>query len=132
MVWARGPGRAACPPPAAPGGAAAGAGGQGGSQGGQQSGHQGANGYAGAGGGEKRVVVLNLSWQTTWRALREVFSSAGKISRADVALDDAGRSRGYGTVRFSTEEEAARAIATLNGTEVDGRIITVRMDKYQN
>ena len=78
------------------------------------------------------MVVLNLSWQTTWRALREVFSSAGKISRADVALDDAGRSRGYGTVRFSTEEEAARAIATLNGTEVDGRIITVRMDKYQN
>ena len=82
--------------------------------------------------GEKRVVVLNLSWQTTWRALREVFSSAGKAPRADVALDDAGRSRGYGTVRFSTEEEAARAIATLNGTEVDGRIITVRMDKYQN
>ena len=114
-------------------GAAAGAGGRDGQQSGQRSGgHQGANGYAGAGGGEKRVVVLNLSWQTTWRALREVFSSAGKISRADVALDDAGRSRGYGTVRFSTEEEAARAIATLNGTEVDGRIITVRMDKYQN
>ena len=78
------------PPPAAPGGgAAAGAGGRDGQQSGQQSGgHQGANGYAGAGGGEKRVVVLNLSWQTTWRALREVFSSAGKISRADVALDD--------------------------------------------
>ena len=124
-VVPRPPRRAAAP--------AAGAGGQGGGQGGQQSGGgPGANGYAGAGGGEKRVVVLNLSWQTTWRALREVFSSAGKISRADVALDDAGRSRGYGTVRFSTEEEAARAIATLNGTEVDGRIITVRMDKYQN
>ena len=38
---------------------------------------------------------------------------------------------GYGTVRFVTEEEATRAIVTLNGAEFDGRIITVRMDKYQ-
>ena len=38
---------------------------------------------------------------------------------------------GYGTVRFATEEEATRAIVTLNGAEFDGRIITVRMDKYQ-
>lgn len=81
--------------------------------------------------GGKRVVVLNLPWQTTWQALKEFFAGVGAITRAEIASDEDGRSRGYGTVRFSSEEEAARAIATLNGAEFEGRIITVRMDKYQ-
>jgi len=81
--------------------------------------------------GGKRVVVLNLPWQTTWQALKEFFAGVGGITRAEIASDEDGRSRGYGTVRFSSEEEAARAIATLNGAEFEGRIITVRMDKYQ-
>ena len=78
------------------------------------------------------MVVLNLSWQTSWQALKEFFSAAGKIVRADIATDDNGRSRGYGTVRYGSEEEAATAIATLNGAEFEGRVITVRMDKYQS
>ena len=81
--------------------------------------------------GGKRVVVLNRPWQTTWQALKEFFAGVGAITRAEIASDEDGRSRGYGTVRFSSEEEAARAIATLNGAEFEGRIITVRMDKYQ-
>lgn len=80
----------------------------------------------------KRVVVLNLPWSTTWQALKEFFSGSGNIVRADIALDESGRSRGYGTVKFSTEEEASRAIATYNGADFEGRIITVRMDKFQN
>ena len=35
-------------------------------------------------------------------------------------------------MRYSSEEEASSAIATLNGAEFEGRVITVRMDKYQN
>lgn len=83
-------------------------------------------------GAGKRVVVLNLPWQTSWQALKEFFSSAGNVARAEVAVDDTGRSRGYGTVRYSSEEEAAAAVSTLNGADFEGRIITVRMDKYQN
>lgn len=41
----------------------------------------------------KRVVVLNLPWQTTWQALKEFFTAAGTITRADVAVDETGRSR---------------------------------------
>lgn len=81
--------------------------------------------------GGKRVVVLNLPWQTTWQALKEFFAGVGAIARAEIASDEDGRSRGYGTVRFSSEEEATRAIATLDGAEFEGRVITVRMDKYQ-
>ena len=51
--------------------------------------------------------------------------------RADVALDESGRSRGYGTVKFATEAQAMNAIRTLNGADIEGRILTVRMDKYQ-
>lgn len=80
----------------------------------------------------KRVVVLNLPWSTTWQALKEFFSGLGNIVRADIALDESGRSKGYGTVKFNTGEEASRAIATLNGADFEGRIITVRMDKFQN
>lgn len=81
--------------------------------------------------GGRRVVVLNLPWQTSWQALKEFFSSAGNIVRADIPTDDNGRSKGYGTVRYETEEEAATAIATLDGADFEGRVITVRMDKYQ-
>jgi Y-box-binding protein 1 len=51
-------------------------------------------------GGGKRIVVLNLPWQASWQALKEFFSTVGNIARADIAIDDTGRSRGYGTVRY--------------------------------
>ena len=82
-------------------------------------------------GGGRRVVVLNLPWRTSWQALKQVFAAAGEVERADVALDESGRSRGYGTVRFATEAQAMNAIRTLNGADIEGRILTVRMDKYQ-
>ena len=82
-------------------------------------------------GGGKRVVALNLPWQASWQALKIFFASAGSVVRADVVLDDVGRSRGYGTVQFTTEQEALNAIKSLNGVDFEGRILTVRMDKYQ-
>ena len=48
-----------------------------------------------------------------------------------MALDESGKSRGYGTVRYATETQAMNAIRTLNGLDFEGRILTVRMDKYQ-
>ena len=64
------------------------------------------------------------------RVLRRLVDCCGvRIRRRGVS---AWRSRGYGTVRYSSEEEASSAIATLNGADFEGRVITVRMDKYQN
>ena len=82
-------------------------------------------------GGGRRVVVLNLPWHTSWQALKQHFATAGTVERADVALDESGKSRGYGTVRYATEAQAVNAIRTLNGLDFEGRILTVRMDKYQ-
>jgi len=82
-------------------------------------------------GGGRRGGVLNVPWHTSWEALKNLFASAGTVARADVALDEQGRSRGYGTVQFSHEHEATEAIKTLNGVDFEGRILTVRMDKYQ-
>merc|ERR1719183_1640114 len=83
-------------------------------------------------GNNKRVVVLNLPFSTTWEELKATFASVGSIARAHVAVDETGRSRGYGTVRFQTEEDATSAIEKMNGAEYEGRVLTVRMDKYQN
>ena len=76
-----------------------------------------------------QVVVHNLPWSCTWQTLKEVFSQ-WEVVRADVIVDEYGRSRGFGTVRFSSEEDAAAAIDAINGIEMDGRKITVRLDRY--
>lgn len=76
-----------------------------------------------------QVVVHNLPWSCTWQQLKEVFSQ-WEVVRADVILDEYGRSRGFGTVRFSTEDDATAAIDSINGMEIEGRKITVRLDRY--
>lgn len=55
--------------------------------------------------------------------------AAGSVMRADVVNGEDGRSRGFGLVRFASEEEAVEAIESLNDTELDGRPILVRADK---
>ena len=55
---------------------------------------------------------------------------AGAIESAEIAADAGGRSRGYGTVRYSTKEGADAAVATLNGVEFEGRTLTVKLDRY--
>jgi len=77
-----------------------------------------------------QVVVHNLSWSTDWRALKDTFATCGNVARADVAADQSGRSRGFGTVRYETVDEANIAINTFNNTEMDGRTITVRLDRF--
>ncbi len=55
---------------------------------------------------------------------------AGTIERAEIAADASGRSRGYGTVRYATKEEADKAVSTLNGAEFEGRPVTIKLDRY--
>jgi cold-inducible RNA-binding protein len=74
----------------------------------------------------KKLFVGSLSWDTTDQGLQEAFAQFGEITEAKVITDrDSGRSRGFGFVTFSDDEAADKAIAAMNGFELDGRPIRV-------
>jgi RNA recognition motif-containing protein len=74
----------------------------------------------------KKLFVGGLSWGTTDETLNGAFSKFGEIAEAKVITDrETGRSRGFGFVTFANDENAASAIAEMNGTELDGRTIKV-------
>ncbi|KAJ3150285.1 hypothetical protein HDU86_006676 [Geranomyces michiganensis] len=77
----------------------------------------------------KQLHIGNLPWSVSSQDLRDLFREAGTVTHAEVAQSPAGRSRGYGTVIFSTLDEAENAIETLNGYEWNGRSIEVREDR---
>jgi len=79
--------------------------------------------------GGTALYVGNLPWSTTWQQLKEIFQEYN-VKYADVKTGFDGRSRGYGIVRFDSEDEAFAALA-LNGYNLDGREILVRFDKQQ-
>ena len=74
----------------------------------------------------KKLYVGGLSYSTTEDALKETFSQAGTVETATIINDKlSGRSKGFGFVEMSTDEEAQKAIDMLNGKELDGRTLTV-------
>ncbi len=74
----------------------------------------------------KKLFVGGLSYQTTDAILKETFSQVGTVESATVITDKiSGRSKGFGFVEMSSEEEAKKAIEMLNGKEIDGRSVTV-------
>lgn len=74
----------------------------------------------------KNVFVGNMSFQTTESDLRALFEPFGELTRVQVMTDrDTGRSRGFAFVEMTNDEDAAKAIAALNGKEVDGRALNV-------
>ena len=77
-----------------------------------------------------KVYVGNLSFDTTEDALKDLFAKAGKIDSVSIIIDKfSGRSKGFAFVEMSSEEEAKKAIETLNGKELDGRNIVVNEAK---
>jgi RNA recognition motif-containing protein len=73
-----------------------------------------------------KLYVGNLAYGVGDSALEQMFAPHGTVRSAQVVLDrETGRSRGFGFVEMSSEEEAQAAIAALNGKEVDGRALTV-------
>lgn len=80
-----------------------------------------------------RVYVGNLSWDVSWRDLKECMQSTGcEVTRADVLASPDGRSKGCGIVEFSTPDMAEKAVADLNDVELKGRAIFVREDRESN
>ena len=74
----------------------------------------------------QKLFVGNLPYTTADDDLRNLFAQAGTVQSANVVLDKmTGRSRGFGFVEMSSDEEAQNAIQTLNGHDLGGRQITV-------
>ena len=79
----------------------------------------------------QKLYVGNLSFQTTESELDDLFAQAGEVESVRIITDrDTGRSRGFGFVEMS-EENAEKAIAQFNGTELDGRALTVNQARPQ-
>jgi RNA recognition motif-containing protein len=73
-----------------------------------------------------KLYVGNLSFRVTSDDLQEHFAQAGSVESANIVQDrETGRSRGFGFVEMSTEEDANNAIAQFNGQEYDGRNMVV-------
>lgn len=73
-----------------------------------------------------KLYVGNLSFSTTEEALQNEFSAHGQVEEVAVITDrDTGRPRGFAFVTMNNDAEARAAIEGLNGTELDGRTITV-------
>jgi RNA recognition motif-containing protein len=73
-----------------------------------------------------KLYLGNLSFRVTSEDLQEYFGAAGTVESANVVHDrETGRSRGFGFVEMSTEDEAMAAIAQFNGQEYDGRKMVV-------
>ena len=74
----------------------------------------------------KNLFVGNMSFQTTESELRALFEPFGQITRVHIAMDRVtGRARGFAFVEMANDEEAAKAIAGLDGKEVGGRNLKV-------
>src|SRR6266571_1814654 len=74
----------------------------------------------------KKLYVGNLSYNVTSSDLEQLFGQHGQVTSAQVINDrDTGRSKGFGFVEMSSDEEAAAAIAAVNGQQHDGRALTV-------
>jgi RNA recognition motif-containing protein len=79
-----------------------------------------------------KLFVGSLSYNVTSEQLEEVFAAVGTVVSAVVIVDRySNQSKGFGFVEMSTDDEAKKAIADLNGKEVDGRPIVVNEARPQ-
>ena len=75
---------------------------------------------------KNKLFVGSLSWDTTDESLKAFFATVGEVVEAKVIIDKfSGKSKGFGFVTMSSDEEATAAIEKLNDTELDGRSIKV-------
>ena len=74
----------------------------------------------------KNIFVGNLSFNTNEDELRQIFEGYGQVDRVSILTDrDTGRSRGFGFVEMTSDEDGEKAIAALNGSQFGGRTINV-------
>jgi RNA recognition motif-containing protein len=79
-----------------------------------------------------KVYVGGLSYATTDKQLEDLFAAHGAVESARVITDRmTGRSKGFGFVEVASGAEAQKAIQALNGSEFDGRSLTVNEARPQ-
>ena len=77
-----------------------------------------------------KLFVGNLSFDTTENDLNDAFAAHGTVTETNLMMDrTTGRPRGFGFITMSTPEEAQKAIAALNGSQLGGRALTVNVAK---
>ena len=77
-----------------------------------------------------KLFVGNLSFDTTENDLQDAFAAHGTVTETNLMMDrTTGRPRGFGFVTMSSPEEAQKAIAALNGSQLGGRALTVNVAK---
>ncbi len=77
-----------------------------------------------------KLFVGNLSFDTTENDLQDAFAAHGTVTETNLMMDrTTGRPRGFGFVTMGTPEEAQKAIAALNGSQLGGRALTVNVAK---
>lgn len=79
---------------------------------------------------KNKLYVGNLPYSMTDESLAELFASFGEVTEAKVISDKfSGRSKGFGFVTMADEKVAEKAIAEMNGKEVEGRAIVVNVSR---
>ena len=74
------------------------------------------------------IYVSNLSYSTNADSLQDLFASYGEVTSANIINDrETGRSRGFGFVEMTNDDEGQKAIDELNNTEFEGKTITVNV-----
>ena len=74
------------------------------------------------------IFIANLDWSITSEDLQSTFSSFGEVTYAHVVFDrETKKSKGYGYVEMTNSEHAINAIEALNGMEINGRPIDVKI-----
>jgi cold-inducible RNA-binding protein len=73
----------------------------------------------------KKIYVGNLPYQADEDFLKEVFAKVGEVQSVRIIKDEIGRSKGFGFVEMTSDEDADKAISTLSGTTLMGRSIVV-------
>jgi RNA recognition motif-containing protein len=78
----------------------------------------------------QKLFIGGLAFSTTEQGLQEFFAKAGEVTSAAIVTDrDTGHSRGFGFVEMAKVEDAQRAVADLNGRDLDGRSLKVELAK---
>jgi RNA recognition motif-containing protein len=73
-----------------------------------------------------KLFVGSLAWATNDDSLKDFFAAVGTVVSASVIMDrETNRSKGFGFVEMSSDEEAKKAVDELNGKDLDGRAIVV-------
>lgn len=85
-------------------------------------------------GGERSAIIYvrNLPWSTSNEDLVDLFTTIGKVERAEIQYEPSGRSRGTGVVQFDTAENAEIAITKFTGYQYGGRPLGLSFVKYTN